>query len=323
MCICGTVARAAELRVVSTTSMAAGDAAKRPPSGSSLDRVLALIEVMVAFVLVHVTFRAIKHFTVVGQWNPGRNFTPGVVMIAFTITALLLCGRRFEVYGLSVKRWSEHLSLGLVCSVLILAVAAFALALTRFHFDASKPPAPHASQFWRIIGLTVIAVPGFLAVLVVLWTRARSIRRMPALATVPAMFVLLAVPVIVMKWHHQPAALLTVLWLFLGAGFGEEIFYRGYIQSRVDEAFGLPFRVPGCELGLGLLVSSLLFGLVHALDTVDYFAGHFEFGWGYGVQNFFEGLFFRCVRAKTGSVLPGAVMHGFGDAFARISNLLR
>ncbi len=303
--------------------MATADPAERPPSRSSLDRVLALLEVTVAFVVVHVTFRAIKHFTVVGHWNPGRNFTPGVVMIAFTITVLLLCGRSFEVYGLGVKRWSDHLSLGLVCSVLILAIAALALALTRFHFDASKPPDPHASQFSRIIGLAVIAVPAFLAVLVVVWTRGRSIRQMPALATVLAMLVLLAVPAIVMKWHHHPSALLTVLWLFLGAGFGEEIFYRGYIQSRVDEAFGLPFRVLGCELGLGLLVSSVLFGFVHALDTVDYFAGHFDFGWGYGVQNFFEGLFFRCVRAKTGSVLPGAVMHGFGDAFARISNFLR
>ncbi len=288
-----------------------------------MHRALAVAEVLVAFVVVHVAFRAIKHFTVVGQWNQGRNFTPGVIMIAFTVTVLLLCGRSFETYGLGVKRWADHLSLGLVCSGLIIAIAAVVLTVTRFHFDASKPPDPHASQFSRIIGLTVVAVPAFLAVLAVVWTRGRIIGQMPALATVPAMLVLLAVPAIVMECLQQPSALMTVLWLFFGAGFGEEIFYRGYIQSRVDEPFGRPFRVLGFEFGLGLLVSSLLFGFVHALDTVDYFAGHFDFGWGYGAQNFFEGLFFGCVRAKTGSVLPGAVMHGFGDAFARISNLLR
>jgi hypothetical protein len=43
----------------------------------------------------------------------------------------------------------------------------------------------------------------------------------------------------------------------LDDGFGEEIFFRGYIQSRVDQAFGLPFRLLGFEFGPGLLVSSL------------------------------------------------------------------
>lgn len=271
---------------------------------------------------VHLTFRAIKHFTVVGQWNPGRNFTPGVVMIAFTIAVLLLGGRSFEAYGLGLKRWSYHLSLGLVCSVLLIAIAALGLTLTRFHFDASRPPDPYASPLPRIIGLAVVCVPAFFTVLAIFASRGRMIEKIPAAITLPAILILLAVPAVVLARFQKPAAVLTVLWLFFGAGFGEEIFFRGYIQSRVDEAFGRPLMVMGFEFGLGLLVSSLLFGFVHALDSVDYFAGHFDFGWGYGAQTFFEGLFFGCLRAKTGSILPGAILHGFGDAFARIANLL-
>ena len=61
--------------------------------GSRLDRVLAGAEVLAAFVAVRVAFRAIKQFTVVGQWNPRRNFTPGLVMIAFTSTVLPMCRR--------------------------------------------------------------------------------------------------------------------------------------------------------------------------------------------------------------------------------------
>ena len=90
----------------------------------------------------------------------------------------------------------------------------------------------------------------------------------------------------------------------------------------MDQAFGCPCCLLGFEFGVGLLVSSLAFGLIHALNTVDYFGGRFDFGWGYGAQNFFTGLFFGCVRARTGSVLPGAIMHGLEDAFARIPNLL-
>lgn len=299
-------------------------AADTASTRGTLARAVAIAEVVLAFVLVHVAFRALKHFTVIGQWEGAArtNFTPGIVMVAFTVMVLLLCGRNFESYGLGLKRWSYHLNLGLVCSLLIIAIVALGLMLTRFHFDASRPPDPHTVQFSRIIGLAIVGVPAFLAVLVVLRTRGRIIEHIPPWVTVPVIFALLGVPVVVAAHFHRPSMLLTALWCFFGAGFGEEIFYRGYIQSRVDEAFGLPFRLLGFEFGMGLLASSLLFGLVHVLDTVDYFAGHFNFGWGYGVQNFFEGLFYGCVRAKTGSVLPGAIMHGFGDVFARISYLL-
>jgi membrane protease YdiL (CAAX protease family) len=74
----------------------------------------------------------------------------------------------------------------------------------------------------------------------------------------------------------------------------------------------------GFEFGPGLAVSSLFFGLIHSLNTVDYFHGNFDFGWWYGVQNLFTGLFFGLIRARTGSVLPGAIVRGLQDAFARI-----
>jgi uncharacterized protein (DUF433 family) len=45
--------------------------------------------------------------------------------------------------------------------------------------------------------------------------------------------------------------------------------------------------LPGGSWPLG---SSLLFGLIHALNTVDYFQGQWDFGWWYGLQNLFVGL---------------------------------
>ncbi len=125
-------------------------------------------------------------------------------------------------------------------------------------------------------------------------------------------------------WFHRPLLheLLTMLWLFFGAGWGEEVFFRGYIQSRVNEAFGRPFAFMGMKWGAGLVVSSLLFGLIHALNTVDYFTGRFDFAWWWLVSNFFAGLFFGCLRERTGSILPGAIVHGLDDVLARIPALL-
>src|SRR5438105_12072252 len=66
---------------------------------------------------------------------------------------------------------------------------------------------------------------------------------------------------------------------------GEEMFYRGYIQSRVNEAFGRPLRFLGVQFGAGLLVSALLFGFLHPLNMVDYFHGQLTFAWGFGIAN--------------------------------------
>jgi membrane protease YdiL (CAAX protease family) len=116
--------------------------------------------------------------------------------------------------------------------------------------------------------------------------------------------------------------LLSVLWLFFGAGFGEEVFFRGYVQSRVNQAFGRPWRLLGVPFGLGLIVSALLFGLIHALNTVDYFQGRFDFAWLWLVTNLCTGLFVGLLREGTGSVLAGAVVHGLEDVLGQVPSLL-
>jgi len=133
--------------------------------------------------------------------------------------------------------------------------------------------------------------------------------RIPPGVSIPVILILLLLFPLSAAHHHQ-APWGQVLWLFFGAGFGEEIFFRGYIQSRVDVAFGYQFHWLGLQFGVGVLVSSLLFGFIHALNTVDYFHGRFDFGWSYGSEAFAEGILYGGIRAKTGSVLPGAITHG-------------
>jgi len=160
------------------TPISIAEAPERVPSGSGWNRVAAIVEVVLAFALTHLAYRALKHFTVIGQWEGAArtNFTPGVVTVAFTVLVLLLCRRSFEAYGLSTKRWSYHLNLGLVCSLLLILVEAIGLIVTRVHIDASRPPDPHAPlQLARIMGLAVVAVPAFLVVLVVVQKRPRII----------------------------------------------------------------------------------------------------------------------------------------------------
>jgi membrane protease YdiL (CAAX protease family) len=152
----------------------------------------------------------------------------------------------------------------------------------------------------------------------------RLVRRVPPVVSLLVLVGLVSLPVILAILFHRGVVnmLLRVLWLFFGAGFGEEVFFRGYIQSRLNQSFGRPWRVLRLQFGVGLVVSSLLFGFIHALNTVDYFRGRFEFAWLWWGTNFFTGLFFGCLRERTGSVLAGAIIHGVEDVLAEVPGLL-
>jgi membrane protease YdiL (CAAX protease family) len=106
----------------------------------------------------------------------------------------------------------------------------------------------------------------------------------------------------------------TVIWQFIFSGFGEEIMYRGYYQSRINEEFGRPFTFMGITFGYGVLISSLLFSLAHVLNPFNPLEGTYELAWWWGMFTFFGGFTFGMVREKTGSIIPCGIAHGLPDA---------
>jgi hypothetical protein len=285
-------------------------------------RVTAILEVVLAFVLVHVTYRSLKSFTPIGSWEgeTGLNFTPGGVMILFTVLVVLLCGWSFEAYGLTWKRWRHNLNIGLLWILLLVVLVGVWRMFTHGHSDPSQL---HNDMVSRIAGV----VFGVTATILLLWLRkerATYMDRVPLATSLVLLAALLSLPVALAGYFHWPVVreMLEVTWLFVCAGFGEEMFFRGYIQSRINETFGRPFHVLGLDFGHGLIVSSLLFGLLHALNTVDYFHGNYEFAWWYGLQNCFVGLFYGCLREKTESVVAGGVTHGLVNVLARVAMVI-
>lgn len=86
----------------------------------------------------------------------------------------------------------------------------------------------------------------------------------------------------------------------------EEAFYRGYLQSSLDEVWKPRFRVLGAQLGPGLLVSSALFALGHLCTEFN----------GARLAVFFPSLVFGFLRARTGGVGAGIVFHALCNLFA-------
>jgi membrane protease YdiL (CAAX protease family) len=86
----------------------------------------------------------------------------------------------------------------------------------------------------------------------------------------------------------------------------EEAFYRGYLQSALDEVWQPRWRVLGAELGPSLLVTSALFALGHL--STEFNAAR--------LAVFFPSLVFGFLRSRSRGVGAGLVFHALCNLFA-------
>lgn len=86
----------------------------------------------------------------------------------------------------------------------------------------------------------------------------------------------------------------------------EECFYRGYLQSSLDEAWRARVRILGAEVGPSLVATSALFAAGHLATEFD----------ANRLAVFFPALLFGWLRARTGGVGAGIVLHALCNLFA-------
>lgn len=93
-------------------------------------------------------------------------------------------------------------------------------------------------------------------------------------------------------------------------GLDEELFYRGVLLLMLNEAFGRPIRVLGAPMGWAAVITSVAFGLMHALSYSD---GAFAFDAVTMAATGLPALLLVWLREKTGSLLLPVLMHNFGN----------
>jgi membrane protease YdiL (CAAX protease family) len=86
----------------------------------------------------------------------------------------------------------------------------------------------------------------------------------------------------------------------------EEAFYRGYLQSRLDEAWAPRWNVLGANVGPGLVVTAAIFALGH-LATVQLPAR---------LAVFFPALLFGWLRARTGGIGASVGFHASCNVYS-------
>ena len=241
-------------------------------------RLRALVEVAFAFAGMHVAFRAIKRFTHWGHWESvtGMNFTPGMCMLAVSLLMLGLRTRRVESlaeHGITPRPYASGLGAGLATTIVLTVFGALLVA-------AGVPLGTARSDLAVALISILASLLATWAVLKLLARRGASVEeaRLSRKLVVPNTVLLLGIllaPILFAAWQGRVInkELLTVAWIVIGSAIGEEVFFRGYVQSRLNGVFGKPWKLVGVEYGPGLLLAAMLFGFVHLLGPFDYFGG--------------------------------------------------
>lgn len=261
---------------------------------------LAVMEVTVVFALT-LSLLAFAGMTSFGTWvrnTTHRVFVEYLVMIAVPVLVLLITRRNFAEYGISFTNMKYHLAI--VKDVIgPIAVSCLALALVNY-------------KEW---GGALIMVAVQIALLYVL---GQILKRKPSptvdTALVGAAFFGLAGSMFA-KFNPGNAFSALVFYIFF-LGVGEELLFRGYIQSRLNAAFGKPFTLFGAQWGWGAIIASALFGIMHLLNLGSLASGQWILTPWWGLWTFFGGLVFAYIREKTGSIAAPAILHGLPQGLA-------
>ena len=100
-------------------------------------------------------------------------------------------------------------------------------------------------------------------------------------------------------------ALLVAYHLFFVA-IPEEMFYRGYLQTRLQELWPPETRLFGTLVGRALIVSSLLFAFGHSIVELQW--------WHFAI--FVPSLVFGWLRNRSGDIIAGAFFHAWCNVLA-------
>lgn len=91
----------------------------------------------------------------------------------------------------------------------------------------------------------------------------------------------------------------VILYHLFFVAVPEEMFYRGYMQTRLDELWGKRWSVFGVLLGPGWLVTCFVFAIGHSVVQVQW----------WHIFIVFPSLIFGWLRERTGSIVAGALFH--------------
>jgi len=258
-------------------------------------KIKAIFETVSIFLLVVLVFKTIQ-ISSFGEWESQvlqRYFLEYAVVIAIPLVFLAVTRRNHTAYGISFRNLKYHLNVVATGFIPVLVLSVL-LALLN----------------WERWGeaLFVSAIEVVLLFVVARMLRSKPTAGNPGIANTLFLFMpIISMPLLMTKIGK---VVLDFVYFYVFICPGEEILFRGYIQSRLNEVFGRSYHFFGVNWGWGLVITSLLFGFWHVLAPFNPILGKFDLMWSHGFWTFFLGLILGFIREKSGSVVAPAILHG-------------
>ncbi len=270
-------------------------------------KVLTTLEIILVFAVL-IALRVALRSSGIVQWegqNLGWAYTIMLLWIGITVLVILLTSRSWAEYGVSSRNWPTNLDLGFKAYLVRIPIVFGLGGAAWLGLKSTAPAGIAATTLIWVIGLALM-----------LWAanRHKAVKSGRANLIATLLFLLLPVGIALASGKLNLVIVSTIIWQFVFSGFGEEFIYRGYFQSRLNQAFGRPVRLFGISFGAGLIIASLLFGLLHVFNNYDPALGFASLDWGALWGNLLAGLFFGVIREKSGTILAPAIAHGLPDA---------
>lgn len=233
-----------------------------------------------------------------------HEFVNSALFLIIPIIILATTRRDFTQYGLSFKKVRYHLISALICLIPVgISVVSFAFV-------------EHTS----IAGSFILALDHLvlLLVLAMLLKKERSLIMVILFGILffgSIMYAFIACPTLPITIMDKS---IRFVYFLIFVGFGEEIYFRGYMQSRLNSAFRRSYTFLGIKWGWGLIITSLIFGFGHVFNHFNPFLGEFNWMWWWAFWTIFSGLVYGFVREKTGSIFASAIIHGLPLAIGSV-----
>lgn len=270
-------------------------------------KILTLLEVLFVYALIQTLILFWRSTDLVQQevqkfgWS---YITATSCFVVIPALVIWLTRRNWAEYGVSLTDWRTNLDIG---------IKAFVVTIIPYLVGRVGG---------RIMGLNsqildvFIDITWVIAIAVMIWVlnRHKFVASGRNNLILTALFLLLPIFIALVMKKLSVVIVSTIVWQFLLSGFGEEFAFRGYMQSRLNQAFGRPYHFWGIQFGAGLIIASLLFGLLHAFNSYDPTVGFASLGWGSAIGSAIAGLFLGIIRERTGTLVAPGIAHGLPDA---------
>ena len=228
----------------------------------------------------------------------GRAVVSSIILFfVLPLAFVLISGRQPGDVGLTVKRLGYH---GRVALRAIMFVAPVTVLFPVIAFIGSD------HKEW--LGASMLAAAFIIGGLIFAFnSRNFETASKASLSwTGLSFYVALLIVGLVLSYFTNPVSQIAtrLIAAIIFVGFLEEFFFRGYVQSRLNDCFGRPFSFCGVSFGPGLILAAAAFGLFHPITVAG------DPPWAWALWTGAGGLVFGYLREKTGAAIAPAMLHG-------------